>query len=42
MRAYVICNTDLETKLRKKLPNANFCVVDLERYVDKEQRYYYC
>lgn len=41
-RAYVICNTDLETKLRKELPNANFCVVDLERYVDKEQRYYYC
>lgn len=41
-RAYIICNTELETKLRKELPNANYCVVDLEKYIDKERRYYYC
>lgn len=39
-RAYIICNTELETKLRKELPNANYCVVDLEKYIDKERRYY--
>lgn len=41
-RAYIICDTELETKLRKELPDANYCVVDLEQYIDKEQRYYYC
>ena len=38
--ADVICNAELETILRKELPNANFCVVDLENYIDKERRYY--
>ncbi len=40
-KAYIICNTELETKLRKELPSANYCVVDLEQYIDKERRYYY-
>ena len=40
-RAYVICTRELETILRKELPEANFCVVDLENYIDKERRYYY-
>ena len=41
-KAYIICNTELEARLRKELPDANYCVVDLERYIDKERRYYYC
>ena len=40
--ADIICNAELETILRKEMPNANFCVVDLENYIDKEKRYYYC
>ena len=40
-RAYVICTKELEIILRKELPDANFCVVDLENYIDKERRYYY-
>lgn len=39
-RAYIICNLELETKLRKELPEANYCVVDLEQYIDKEKKYY--
>lgn len=37
---YIICNAELETILRKEMPNANFCVVDLEDYIDKERKYY--
>lgn len=40
-RAYIICNSKLEMKLRKELPEANYCVVDLEKYIDKERKYYY-
>lgn len=39
-KAYIICNSKLETRLRKELPDANYCVVDLEQYIDKEQKYY--
>ena len=28
-------------KLRKELLDANYCVVDLEQYIDKERKYYY-
>ncbi len=41
-KACIICNTELETRLRKELPNANYCVVDLNGYIDKERKYYYC
>lgn len=41
-RAYIICNSEIETKLQKELPEANYCVVDLEKYIDKERKYYYC
>lgn len=41
-KAYIICNAELEAILRKELPEANYCVVDLENYIDKERRYYYC
>ncbi len=40
-RAYIICNSEIETKLQKELPEANYCVVDLEKYIDKERRCYY-
>ncbi len=40
-RAYIICTTEMETRLRKELPDANYCVVDLEKYIDKERRCYY-
>lgn len=39
-KAYIICNTELEARLRKELPDANYCVVDLEQYIDKERKYY--
>lgn len=39
-RAYIICNSELEMKLQKELPKANCCVVDLEKYIDKERKYY--
>ena len=39
-RAYIICNSELETRLQKELPDANYCVVDLEKYIDKERKYY--
>lgn len=38
--ADIICNKELATILRKEMPNANFCVVDLENYIDKERRCY--
>ena len=41
-KAYVICTREQEMILRKELPDANFCVVDLENYIDKERRYYFC
>lgn len=40
-KAYIICNSELETKLQKELPDANYCVEDLEQYIDKERKYYY-
>lgn len=39
-RAYIICNLELEVKLRKERPEANYCVIDFEKYIDKEQKYY--
>lgn len=39
-KAYIICNTEMEAILRKELPDANYCVIDLEQYIDKEQKYY--
>lgn len=39
-KVYIICNTELEPRLRIELPDANYCVVDLEQYIDKERRYY--
>lgn len=41
-RNYIICNSKLEMKLSKELPNANSYVFDLEQYVDTEPIYYYC
>ena len=40
--AHIIFSTEMEQNLRKELPNANYCVVNLEKYIDKERRYYKC
>lgn len=37
-RAYIICDMKLEEDLRKELPNANYYVVNIEKYIDKEKR----
>ncbi len=39
-RAYIVCDMELKENLRKELPNANYRVVNLEKYIDKEKRYY--
>ena len=38
--AYIICNSELETEIKKELPNADYIVVDLEDYIDKERNVY--
>lgn len=38
--AYIICNTELETEIKKELPNANYVLIDLEDYIDKERNVY--
>lgn len=39
--AHIVCTTELEKELRKALPSANYCVVKIEKYVDKERKYYH-
>ena len=36
----IICTQDLEQEIKKKLPNANYTVVDIEKYIDKECNIY--
>lgn len=38
--AHIICNAELETELKTELPNANYMVVNLEDYIDKERNVY--
>lgn len=38
--AHIICNSELETEIKKELPNANYIVVELEDYIDKERNVY--
>lgn len=38
--AHIICNDELETELKTELPNANYVVVNLEDYIDKERNVY--
>ena len=37
-RAYIMCDMKLEEDLRKELPNVNYYVVNIEKYIDKEKR----
>lgn len=39
-RAYIICDVELEKKLKVVFPNVYYCVVELNEYIDKEQRIY--
>ena len=36
----IICSKDIEPILRRELPNANYIVLDFEKYIVEEQRYY--
>lgn len=36
----IICDTQLEKKLKKELPTARYLTIDLEEYIDKERRFY--
>lgn len=38
--AHIICNAELETELKTELTNANYMVVNLEDYIDKERNVY--
>ena len=38
--ADIVCNSQLKERLKKELPNCNYCVIDLEQYIDKELFYY--
>lgn len=38
--AHIICNSELEPEIKKELPTANYIVVDLEDYIDKERNVY--
>ena len=36
----IICNKEIEFKIRKELPNCNYITVDLEKYINKERKIY--
>ena len=38
--ADIICSKELESAIRKELPDANYIIVDLENYIDKERKVY--
>ena len=38
--ADIICSSNLEQFLKKQIPHANYTVVDLEKYIDKERNIY--
>lgn len=39
-RAYIVCDVELENQLRIELPDADYCAVSLEDYIDKKRRIY--
>lgn len=38
--ADIICSKELEQEIKKELPDANYIIVDLENYIDKERKIY--
>ncbi len=38
--ADIICNSELAKEIKKLIPKANYIIVDLEEYIDKERNYY--
>ena len=40
-QADIICSSELVGKLRKEIPEANYCIVNFEKYIRKHIRYYY-
>lgn len=39
-KAYIVCDMKLEEDLRKELPDANYCVVNMEKYIDKKKEFF--
>ena len=38
--AEIVCSKEVEPILRKEVPDANYVVIDIEKYIEKEKRYY--
>ncbi len=38
--ADIICSSELKNEIQKEIPNANYITIDLEKYIDKERRFY--
>lgn len=38
--AYIVCSAELKEQLQSELPNANYIVINLEDYIDKERNIY--
>ncbi len=38
--ADIVCNSQVKERLEKELPNCNYNIIDLEKYIDKEPFYY--
>ena len=36
----IVCSSFLENELKKELPSCNYCIVDIEKYIDKERIIY--
>lgn len=36
----IICSKELHPIIRKEIPSANFIIIDLDKYIEKERRYY--
>lgn len=36
----IICSEEIKNKMQTEIPNANYIIVDLENYIDKEQKVY--
>ena len=38
--AEIVCSKEVEPILRKEVSDANYVVIDIEKYIEKEKRYY--
>lgn len=40
--ADIICNKEIKSAIQKELPNCNYTVIDIEKYIDRKPNIYYC